>query len=65
MSDHDKKDAAAVDQMLARAGLTITDEERAYYIRAYPILNESLTHLRIPEARNADPATIYPADNRR
>ncbi len=66
MTDHDTKDVAAtVDHLLAVAGLTVTEAERDYFIRAYPILRESLQHLRIPEARDAEPAPIYPADNRR
>jgi hypothetical protein len=57
--------AATVDRLLAIAGLTVTPEEHDYFVRAYPILRESLQHLRIPEAREAEPALIYPADNRR
>lgn len=65
-TNHDETaTAATVDHLLATAGLTIADEERAYFIRAYPIIKESLQHLRIPEARYAEPALIYPADNRR
>jgi hypothetical protein len=66
MTTADEKDVAAtVDHLLAVAGLTITEAEREYFIRAYPIYRETLRHLRIPEARDADPALIYPADNRR
>ncbi|HEY8293159.1 MAG TPA: hypothetical protein VIG44_11755 [Thermomicrobiales bacterium] len=66
MTKQDTSDVAAtVDQLLAIAGLTVTAEERDYFVRAYPILRESLQHLRIPEARDAEPALIYPADNRR
>ena len=57
--------AATVDQLIASAGLTVTEAERDYFIRAYPVIRETLLHLRIPEARNAEPALIYPADNRR
>lgn len=57
--------AATVDHLLAIAGLTVTAEEHDYFVRAYPVLRESLQHLRIPEAREAEPAVIYPADNRR
>jgi hypothetical protein len=57
--------AATIDHLLAVAGLTVTDAEREYFIRAYPILRETLRHLRIPQARNAEPAPIYLADNRR
>ncbi len=66
MTDRDTKETdATVDHLLAVAGLTATESERDYFIRAYPILRESLQHLRIPEARDAEPAPIYPADNRR
>lgn len=66
MTDHDEKGiAATVDHLLAVAGLTATGAEREYFIRAYPILREALRHLRIPEARDAEPALIYPADTRR
>lgn len=57
--------AATVDHLIALAGMTVTAEERDYFERAYPTLRESLRHLRIPEARDAEPAPIYPADNRR
>ena len=57
--------AATVDHLLAIAGVTVTEAEREYFIRAYPIFREMLQHLRIPEARDAEPALIYPADNRR
>jgi hypothetical protein len=57
--------AAAVDHLIAVAGMTVTAEEREYFARAYPVVRESLAHLRIPEAREAEPALIYPADNRR
>lgn len=62
----DDRDAATtVDHLLAVAGLTITAEEREYFIRAYPLIRESLVHLRIPEARDAEPALLYHADTRR
>jgi hypothetical protein len=57
--------AAEVDRIIATAGLTLTPEERDFYVRAYPALRDSLHQLRIPEARNAEPILIYPADNRR
>ncbi len=56
--------AATVDHLIAVAGMTVTAEERDYFERAYPILRESLQYLRIPETRDAEPAPIYPADNR-
>ena len=65
MTKHDTNDAAAtIDHLLAVAGMTVTETERDYFIRAYPVLRDSLQHLRIPEARDAEPALIYPADNR-
>ncbi|MGI8857718.1 MAG: hypothetical protein ACR2JW_18440 [Thermomicrobiales bacterium] len=57
--------ARAVDELLAVAGLTVNETERDYFVRAYPVLRESLRHLRIPEARDAEPALIYSADDRR
>jgi hypothetical protein len=66
MTDENTNEVAAtVDRLLAGAGLTVTEAERDYFIRAYPILRETLQHLRIPEGRDAEPALIYPADNRR
>ncbi|GEM_PF-2213877 len=66
MTKHDKDDVAAtVDHLIAVAGMTVTPEERDYFVRAYPILRASLRHLRLPEARDAEPALMYPADNRR
>ncbi len=66
MTKPDENDVAAtVDHLIAVAGITVTAEERDYFVRAYPVIRESLQHLRIPEARDAEPALIYPADNRR
>ena len=67
MTTHDNKNdaAATVDHLIAVASMTVTAEERDYFTRAYPVIHESLRHLRIPEARDAEPALIYPADNRR
>ncbi len=66
MTKQEKDDAAAtVDHLIAVAGMTVTAAEREYFLRAYPVIHASLQHLRIPEARNAEPALIYPADNRR
>lgn len=66
MTNHDEHDATAtVDHLIVVAGMTVTAEERDYFVRAYPVIRESLQHLRIPEARDAEPALIYPADNRR
>ena len=66
MTDPDKNAiAATVDHLIAVAGLTVTEAERDYFIRSYPFVQESLQHLRIPEARTAEPALIYSADNQR
>jgi hypothetical protein len=66
MTEANKKAiAATVDHLITVAGLSVTEAERDYFIRAYPFLQESLQHLRIPEARDAEPALIYSADNRR
>ncbi|HEY8292441.1 MAG TPA: hypothetical protein VIG44_08130 [Thermomicrobiales bacterium] len=66
MTKQTKADVAAtVDHLIALAGLTVTPEEHDYFVRAYPVLRASLQYLRIPEARDAEPALIYPADNRR
>lgn len=66
MTKQTKADVAAtVDYLLAVAGMTVTAEEHDYFVHAYPVLRESLQYLRIPAARDAEPALIYPADNRR
>ena len=65
MTKRDENNAATVDHLIAVAGMTVTAEERDYFARAYPVIHESLQYLRIPEARDAEPALIYPADNRR
>jgi hypothetical protein len=64
-TENEKDIAATVDHLIAIAGMTVTETEREYFIRAYPVFRDTLRHLRIPEARNAEPALIYPADNRR
>jgi len=57
-----KTDATAhVDQVLARAGLPVTPEERERLIRVYPMIDEWTSGLRLPETRYAEPAIIYPA----
>jgi hypothetical protein len=65
ITDNEQDVARALDHILAVADLTITETERDYFLRAYPILRGALQHLRIPDAREAEPALIYPADNRR
>jgi hypothetical protein len=53
--------AAQVDTVLARAGLSVTPEERERLIRVYPMIEEWTSGLRLPETRYAEPAVIYPA----
>ena len=53
--------AAQVDLVLARTGLPVTPEERERLIRMYPVIAEWTGGLRLPEARYAEPALIYPA----
>ena len=53
--------AVQVDLVLARAGLTVTPEERERLIRVYPMIEEWTSGLRLTETRYAEPAVIYPA----
>lgn len=58
----DKSDVATeVDQVLVRAGLKLTAEDRERLVRVYPVIRGLLPQLRLPEARYAEPALIYPA----
>jgi hypothetical protein len=52
---------AQVDHVLARTGLPVSPEERERLIRLYPVIQEWLDAVRIPETRYAEPAIIYPA----
>jgi hypothetical protein len=54
-------DKAAVDTILGLAGLSMNQDEYERLLRMYPILREQAAALRIPEARYAEPAIIYPA----
>ncbi len=54
-------DESEVDRILARAGLPVTEEERARLIRIYPIVSEWTSAVRLAETRYAEPALIYPA----
>jgi hypothetical protein len=54
-------DKDAVDTILGLARLSIADDEYERMVRLYPLLREHLAELRIPEARYAQPADIYPA----
>ena len=62
MSDMDETQArAAVDAILLRAGLPVIPEEYERMVRNYPVIQEQLAALRIPEVRYGEPAIIYPA----
>lgn len=50
-----------IEQILQRAGLSATDEIRAYFRQAYPLFKSMLADMRIDEARYAEPATVYAA----
>jgi hypothetical protein len=50
-----------VDRILARAGLPVTEEERARLIRLFPQVREWTDAVRLAETRYAEPALIYPA----
>jgi hypothetical protein len=50
--------------MLAHAGLSLSAEDRERLERNYPVIQRWLSELRIPEARYAEPAAIYPATSR-
>jgi hypothetical protein len=54
-----------VDRILARAGLPVTEEERARLIQLYPMVSEWTAAVRLAETRYAEPALIYPASNER
>ena len=56
--------ATAVDSILARAGLSVTEAERERLIRFYPLVRDWMERLRMVEARYAEPAMIYPATPR-
>ncbi len=50
-----------VDALLALAGVRVEQEEYDRLVRLFPIIQAQLAELRIPEARDAEPAVIYPA----
>jgi hypothetical protein len=52
---------AAVNAILARAGLSVTPEDHARLLALYPALRTQAADLRIPELRDLEPAVIYPA----
>ena len=53
--------ATAVDAILARNGIPVSQAERDRLIRFYPLVRGWTERLRMVEARYADPAMIYPA----
>jgi hypothetical protein len=61
MSEHEAEATSQVDCVLKRAGLTVSAEERTRLIRVYPSIAEWTDGVRLPEARYAEPAVIYPA----
>ena len=52
---------AAVDTVVTRTGMQVTEEERERLVRLYPLIRERTEALRMVEARYADPAMVYPA----
>jgi hypothetical protein len=55
---------AAFDALLQRARLPVTDEEYERLLRISEVVDRHMADLRIPEARNEEPASIYPAADR-
>ena len=53
--------AAAVDVILARSGVPVSEAERERLIRFYPLVRAWMERLRMVEARDAEPALIHPA----
>jgi hypothetical protein len=50
-----------VDAIIARAALRLSDDEYDRLVRQYAVVREHMAGLRLPEARYAEPAVIYPA----
>jgi hypothetical protein len=61
MSASESEAAAAVEAVIARTGMVVSEEERERLIRLYPLIKERNEQLRMVEARYADPAMVYPA----
>lgn len=61
MSVSEQDAIAAVDMVIARTGMQVSEEERARLIRLYPFTAELSERLRMVEARYEEPAMIYPA----
>jgi hypothetical protein len=47
--------------LLGAAGLSLSDEQVARYVRIYPILREGADRLFIAEARYEEPAVVFRA----
>jgi len=54
----------ALEGILARAQLPLTPEELDRLQRHWPVVQEWLAELELPEARYAEPATIFSATRR-
>jgi hypothetical protein len=50
-----------VDDILARANLPVTEDERARLVRIYSLLREQVAALRAADFRYREPAVIFPA----
>jgi hypothetical protein len=53
--------ATAVDSILVRTALPVSEAERERLIKFYPVIRGWMERLRMVEARYADPALVYPA----
>ena len=54
----------AFDALLQRARLPVAGEEYERLLRLSEVVDRHMADLRIPEARNEEPASIYPAADR-
>jgi hypothetical protein len=54
-----------LETLLARARLPLTPEEVERLQRNWPVIQSWLADIRLPEARYAEPAAIYPAKRSR
>jgi hypothetical protein len=59
-----EESAAAVDAILARTGIPVSEGERERLIRFYPLVRGWTEQLRTVEARYEEPVLIYPATPR-
>ena len=56
-----EESATAVDAILARTGIPVSEAERERLIRFYPLVRSWMERLRTVEARYEEPVLIYPA----